>query len=385
MKKYLLLFLVCLYTSLCFSQTNEINYIVTTDTVKYLKNIDNPKIEKIKKSSIVSINASSDILYQSWISNLDTALIKNSKEKFYIPVFFAYPQDTNDLLPQKLITHNENKRIKNAIPDYYLKILFEGKLQLLENYEKYFSIEYVDSEIGIFSGNGICNNLSNCGIYFYSGNIFAFKNITKKSENLYEIEGIAKGDYDERYYDFDCFKWSSILRNTPDNGLDKIELQIDGDYLLINNSSNGNNIITLVYVEDSLLNEIESLFRNKKRNLSKVTWPRHADGSCDYDGSKKSAAVQTTKSNSFSNVTKNKIMTVSENLKLRSGEATSTQVLTVMSSGTKVKILELGKAETIDGISSNWVKVEVQKGAKDRDGNSIKAGTVGWCYGGYLK
>ena len=78
-------------------------------------------------------------------------------------------------------------------------------------------------------------------------------------------------------------------------------------------------------------------------------------------------------------------MTVSENLKLRSGEATTSEVITVMSAGTKVKILELGKAENIDGISSNWVKVEVQAGAKDRDGKPIKAGTVGWCYGGYLK
>ena len=43
------------------------------------------------------------------------------------------------------------------------------------------------------------------------------------------------------------------------------------------------------------------------------------------------------------------------------------------------------KAENIDGISSNWVKVEVQKGAKDRDGRAIRAGTVGWCYGGYLE
>lgn len=32
-----------------------------------------------------------------------------------------------------------------------------------------------------------------------------------------------------------------------------------------------------------------------------------------------------------------------------------------------------------------WVKVEVQAGAKDRNGKSIKAGTVGWCYSGYLK
>lgn len=56
-----------------------------------------------------------------------------------------------------------------------------------------------------------------------------------------------------------------------------------------------------------------------------------------------------------------------------------------MSAGTKVKIFEVGKAETIEGISSNWIKIEIQSGAKDKDGKSIKKGTVGWCYGGYLK
>ena len=84
------------------------------------------------------------------------------------------------------------------------------------------------------------------------------------------------------------------------------------------------------------------------------------------------------------NITQNKIMIVNENLKLRSGEATSTQVLTVMSADTKVKILELGKSETIDGISSNWVKVEIISG-NDRDGNKLKSGMTGWCYGGYLE
>ena len=78
-------------------------------------------------------------------------------------------------------------------------------------------------------------------------------------------------------------------------------------------------------------------------------------------------------------------MVVSENLKLRSAEATSSDVLAVMEAGTKVEILEVGKAETIDGITSNWVKVEVQYGAYDRDGWQIQAGTTGWCYGGYLE
>ena len=100
---------------------------------------------------------------------------------------------------------------------------------------------------------------------------------------------------------------------------------------------------------------------------------------------KTTVTIQPLKESSSVNVAKVKTMTVKENLKLRSGEATTTQVLTVMSAGTKVKILELGKAETIDGINSNWVKVEVQQGAKDRDGKVIKPGTVGWCYGGYLE
>ena len=88
---------------------------------------------------------------------------------------------------------------------------------------------------------------------------------------------------------------------------------------------------------------------------------------------------------SKTNVTVNKIMTVNENLRLRKAEITSSEIITTMQAGTKIKIIELGKHEVIDGISSNWVRVEVQSNAKDRNGNPIKAGTIGWCYGGYLK
>ena len=122
-------------------------------------------------------------------------------------------------------------------------------------------------------------------------------------------------------------------------------------------------------------------------------WEKSFDEDCSV--SKRAAWIPTMKDNNLgfrvvrstikSVLDINTQLFVSENLKLRSGEATSTQVLTVMQAGTKVKILELGKSETIDGINSNWVKVEVQAGAKDRDGKPIKKGTVGWCYGGYLK
>ncbi len=164
---------------------------------------------------------------------------------------------------------------------------------------------------------------------------------------------------------------------------DEITLILDNDFLQLYYC--GNYIHTFCKLDEKTFNELKSFLKNGKFNISNITWPRHADGSCDYDGSKTAVATQTANSTASTNVAKNKTMTVSENLKLRAGEATSSQVLTVMSAGTKVKILELGKVEKIDGISSNWVKVEVQKGAKDRDGNPIKPGTVGWSFGGFLE
>ena len=78
-------------------------------------------------------------------------------------------------------------------------------------------------------------------------------------------------------------------------------------------------------------------------------------------------------------------MSCIDNLSLRSEGSVSASVITTMKKGTKVKVLKLGNAETIDGITSNWVQVEVLSGAKDQKGKKIKAGTIGWCYGGYLE
>ena len=97
-------------------------------------------------------------------------------------------------------------------------------------------------------------------------------------------------------------------------------------------------VYQIVKFEFLELQELKRFIKTETCDFTKITWPRHADGSCDYDGSKKAISSQTSKSTTSTNVALNKTMTVKENLKLRSGEATSTQVLTVMSAGTKVKI-----------------------------------------------
>ena len=128
---------------------------------------------------------------------------------------------------------------------------------------------------------------------------------------------------------------------------------------------------------------IKSEYKNKPANLKVIEerlehpWSNPVTGLYD-------TSVRSGEAAAFSNVAPNKTMTVKENLKLRSGEIITTSVLAIMRVGTKVKILTLGKQATIDDITSNWVQVEVQAGAKDRDGKPITAGTTGWCFGGYL-
>ncbi len=57
-----------------------------------------------------------------------------------------------------------------------------------------------------------------------------------------------------------------------------------------------------------------------------------------------------------------------------------------MNKDIRVKIIQIEeKQDTIDGIASNWVIVEVQNGAKDKDGNPVKYATAGRCFAGYLK
>ncbi len=80
-----------------------------------------------------------------------------------------------------------------------------------------------------------------------------------------------------------------------------------------------------------------------------------------------------------------KILKAADNLRLRKTELTSSEVITTMLKGTPVKIVATGRQETIDGITGNWVQVEVQSGGKDRNGSPIPAGTIGWCFGGYLE
>ncbi|MBR6153848.1 MAG: hypothetical protein IKQ43_05375, partial [Treponema sp.] len=241
----------------------------------------------------------------------------------------------------------------NYVIDFYCDVLKSGNRDTMHTFSNiYVDKEYPDPDYGVVKYKWFERES-----YVESINIRIDDYYDEIDEEYFEISdhGIYLEDYnvnknviitfrdDENnglFDDYSTLNWKKVRQKT----LNTFYFRFDGDYLYIylNGETDKDLFATFVNMNDETFSQFKSLIANNKCDLSKVTWPRHADGSCDYDGSKSTSTT----------ITPNKLMSVTENLKLRSAEATTSKVLAVMAAGTKVKVLELGKAETIDGINS---------------------------------
>ena len=150
--------------------------------------------------------------------------------------------------------------------------------------------------------------------------------------------------------------------------------RFDGEYLYIYLEDGKTLYATYCAYDES---EEEALYEAIKTNefdMTKFTFPRYADGTCDYE--------------SGGGVPGKKIVDglyrAQDNLRLRETGGTSGEIITTIQADTCMEILSLGKEDTIDGITDNWVKVELLWGAKNLVGDLVM-GETGWCFGGYLK
>ena len=281
------------------------------------------------------------------------------------------------VLIDDLIRENINQELHNKINgiwvvSYIFDILKSNSVNTLLEYEPFWQTEWktsigedwkddyfpsyiiiTDNYIYISSyATGyrfylIQNDMKNNRCKCYSKDKFVHGQVSAKNDFLTKLEGKEK----ENFY-----------------------FKIDSDYLsLYIEDEKQEKLNTFVKIQDykEIEEKIHLIIRGEKIDLSRVTWPRHADGSCDYE-----TAVQ---------LQSGKGCRASDNLRLRSSGSKAGKHVITIGKGTQVKVLSIGAEQTLDGIISNWVQVEVQAGAKDRDGKPIAAGTTGWCFGGYLK
>ena len=211
------------------------------------------------------------------------------------------------------------------------------------------------------------DSLSNIVPTYFFNSVFNISNLFNRSSFLIKNIKKAEATYVIEAEVYDWFMPDSMLNYSKGDSV-LLTISIDGDYL--NFFCNNQQLGQFVKTNSKTKNEIESLIANNTCNFSNITWPRHADGTCDYETTVR--------------LQSGKRYRASDNLRLRSSGSTAGKPVITIGKGTQVKVLGIGAEQTIDGITSNWVQVEVQAGAKDRDGKAIAAGTVGWCFGGYL-
>ena len=292
----------------------------------------------------------------------------------------------SNVFPDAITTTNKNRFEKKWIPNWY-NVILNASGRLEEFSDEYAG--YKDSED--YSLTGLCNIVFKNTILIFKTSLdhlfFSIKDIRQKN-NVYYVN--CELNRNAQSYFNEYLSKESFL-NLPDLTVNRDAIFIveqNGNRLRLYNGESKKLIIELMQTNQEwiglMLKYINSEYKNKPSNLKVIEEKLEHPWSNPVTGLY-ATSVRSGEAAAFSNAALKKTMSVKENLKLRSGEATTTSVLTVMSAGTRVKILRLGKQATIDGITSNWVQVEVQAGAKDRDGKPIAAGTTGWCFGGYLK
>ena len=145
--------------------------------------------------------------------------------------------------------------------------------------------------------------------------------------------------------------------------------RFDGEYLYIYLEDGKTLYATYCAYDESEEEALYEAIRTNEFDMTKITFPRHADGTCDYESGGGVPGKKIV----------NGVYRAKENLRLRAKEDISGETIYTMRAGAPVLILSLGKEETIDGITDNWVQVETLFAVGD-----FMPGEVGWCFGGYL-
>ena len=306
----------------------------------------------------------------------------------------------SDILPNYLLRKNRYNEII-WIADWYKDVInlsrkeairfINKKLPVTEDLyfadsDTYWYEDYASYPFGI----DFTNVLLNIRFLGRDGYNFLIKRIEKKNQ-----------DYIITCFPTEIYDWSDIsakctdLENFP-NPTETFLLRISPleDSIKVYNFETKELIVSLIPVTDKWVDLFQDFLKTGKKGNDMfaellVAANDIATAASNPLGMEESQNAPTTEHTEEVAVSTpapdmRKSATVTENLRLRTDDKTTAKVVATLAARTRVKVLAPGREDTIDGIASNWVQVEVLGGAKDKDDNTIEAGTKGWLFGGYL-
>ena len=190
----------------------------------------------------------------------------------------------------QVINTKDRNTLKNIIPDYNYERFYDPFCE--EWYEKY-TIEnlFFDDYIGldgkwynfIFFDNewfySIKKIESNLYVLLHQepGSILNINTKFSQIGKISPLESLRKTPLyseDPTYYDDEEYKFDEIIIDA--------RFIFDGDYLTVNANEDKFKQVYFKCTEETY-EQLKSLIYTNTIDLSKIIWPRHADGSCDYD------------------------------------------------------------------------------------------------------
>ncbi len=194
------------------------------------------------------------------------------------------------LLPIYLFCND--KYSDKYILDFYFDVLFSKNRDSIFNYtDKYndFDLSDMDGEWGkkwyeSLEPESIKYFFGDNEIGIGEGHYFCYQKVEQKKSNTIYYLG-KESELNKQADKYSAIDWSAVRKYD-----DFILIFVyEGDYLTIyfNEEKDKNILATFCRVTEDTYKEFESLIHYNSCNLRKVTWPRHADGSCDYDGKPK--------------------------------------------------------------------------------------------------
>lgn len=241
----------------------------------YARDID--KNETVKMSKAQIYYGVSDWKYSVEILYHDTHYFTNVEN--------LVPESTQNILSDNIsLIHSEDAE---WLSSYYFDMLKERNRDVVKSkqqngfreyqerktefdYEWYYTLSFLRPTYFFNSVVTISLLFDNCS--------FLVKNISKKNSD-YLIEA-------------EVYDWfmpdATNSYSTGDYVL--LKVSADGDYL--NLFCDGQLLGQFVKTNNETKTEIKSLMRDNTCDLSKITWPRHADGTCDYEDAPMSKTVR---------------------------------------------------------------------------------------------
>ncbi len=297
MKRHMLLFLLALCSAAVshakpiFLSLETITYKVREDTFYSDGGFEEP-YKPIKKDSVIVWTSERSV---GPIYSVETHYyVKYAIDAFYNEKPMWMYTDALQVVDSELLTQ-ENSLIR-IIPEYYLEVLSKKNLSMIFEKQPLWLKTLEECKSGKYGPDSLEDFfhpedylLSNTIVSFSQHNFYMVKNI-ETIDDCKMLTLLRYRDSLDEAINEDVY--SDIYKKYQKDAYIKLFVRFDGDYVDLWINSKDNFMGRYIIAPNVLCEQIHEFMATKDIDLSKITWPRHADGSCDYEDAPMSKTVR---------------------------------------------------------------------------------------------